>query len=148
MKRQQIRKRTLQLGLLLILLLTGMSCQQAMANNETFYVATNGSDANPGTEAAPWRTIQHAANTMGPGDTALIRGGIYEEAVTINVSGSENNVITFQSYPGETAVLDGTPFSSPDGDIGLQIVNQSYVTIQGLEIRNYKTTIPNAVPMG
>jgi len=27
------------------------------------YVAVNGNDANPGTSAAPWRTIQHAATS-------------------------------------------------------------------------------------
>ncbi len=145
--KHQLQKLTYA-GLLLVLLLTGMSCQQAVAKNQTFYVAPTGDDANPGTEAAPWRTIQHAADSVGPGDTVLIRGGVYQETVAINVSGTADNFITFQSYPGETAVLDGTPFSSPDGDIGLQIVDQSYVAIQGLEIRNYKTTTPNAVPMG
>ncbi len=130
------------------LLLTGAGCQQAAAENQTYYVAVSGDDANAGTKAAPWRTIQHAADTVGPGDTVLIRGGVYQETVTINVSGTAGSPITFQNYPGETAVLDGTSFSSPDGDIGLQIINQNYITIQGLEIRNYKTTSPNAVPMG
>jgi hypothetical protein len=33
----------------------------------TFYVSTTGSDSNPGTPAAPWRTIQKAFNTLTAG---------------------------------------------------------------------------------
>ena len=29
-----------------------------------FYVSTTGSDSNPGTLSSPWRTIQHAANSV------------------------------------------------------------------------------------
>ena len=40
----------------------------------TFYVASPasspiGSDSNPGTQAAPWQTVQHAINNMSCGDT-------------------------------------------------------------------------------
>src|SRR5262245_47072419 len=74
----------------------------------TYYVATNGSDANPGTLAAPWRTIQKAADTLAPGDTAYVRAGVYNARVKINVSGSAlGGFVTFASYPGETAIVDG-----------------------------------------
>lgn len=118
-------------------------------NGVTYFVAVTGDDANPGTETEPWRTIQHAADTVQAGDTVQIRGGVYAETVVINVSGSEaGGSITFKSYEGETAVLDGTTFSSPDGDIGLTIENQNYLIIEGLEIRHYTTNRANAVPMG
>ncbi len=127
-----------------------LSCQTTIqADNATYYVAINGRDTNPGTEAAPWRTVQHAADTVGPGDTVLVRGGVYEEAVTINVSGSAGSVITFQSYPGETAVLDGTNLTVPAADNGLFLIDsQSYVTISGFELRHYRTTNANRVPVG
>jgi hypothetical protein len=38
----------------------------------TLFVATDGSDANDGTSAAPWRTLQHAANLVNPGDTIIL----------------------------------------------------------------------------
>ncbi len=118
-------------------------------NGSTYVVATSGNDDNDGSEAAPWRTIQHAADSVAAGDTVLIRGGSYNEAVFMNVSGSEaDGVITFMSYEGETAVLDGTSLSNPDGDIGIDIIDQSYLIIKGLEIRNYTTTTADAVPMG
>ena len=37
--------------------------------NSSFYVTTTGDDSNPGTLAAPWRTIQHAADTARAGST-------------------------------------------------------------------------------
>src|ERR1700704_4454534 len=67
--------------------LTAISAMHCFGAN--YYVATNGSDANPGTSTnAPWRTVQKAAITLAPGDTAFVRGGIYSELVTVNVSGS------------------------------------------------------------
>jgi len=94
--------------------------------NTSYYVSTSGNDSNPGTQSAPWRTIQHAANTARPDSTVNVRGGIYEELVSINVSGNASDgFITFKSYPGETAVLDATHFA-PSGRQGvLTIHNQS-----------------------
>ena len=42
----------------------------------SYYVATNGNDANSGGLDKPWRTIQHAADTAAAGDTVLVRGGV------------------------------------------------------------------------
>ncbi len=76
-------------------------------SNSSFYVSKTGDDSNPGTQTAPWRTIQHAADTVRAGSTVNVRGGIYEERVTIKASGNATDgYITFRSYPGETAVLD------------------------------------------
>jgi hypothetical protein len=48
----------------------------------TYYVdAVNGNDANPGSSAAPWRTLTKAANTMASGDAACVRAGTYRETV-------------------------------------------------------------------
>jgi hypothetical protein len=115
----------------------------------SFYVATNGDDSNPGTLAAPWRTIQHAVDKARAGSTVNIRGGIYEELVNLNASGnSSDGFITFKSYPGETAILDATHFT-PTARTGiLTIHNQSYVRVQGLEIRNLRTAEHRLTPLG
>ena len=42
-----------------------------------FFVAPAGDDANPGTEAKPFATVQRAQQAAAPGDTVLLRGGIY-----------------------------------------------------------------------
>ena len=115
----------------------------------SFYVSTNGDDSNPGTEAAPWRTIQHAADNARAGSTVNIRGGVYEELVNISASGnSSDGFITFRSYPGETAILDATHFTPAARTGILTIHNQSYVRIQGLEICNLRTAEHRLTPLG
>jgi hypothetical protein len=75
----------------------------------TYYVSTSGNDSNAGTLAAPWRTIQKAANTVQPGDTVQVRAGTYNEVVTLKTSGnSTQGYITFANYPGEAPIVDGT----------------------------------------
>src|SRR4051794_19002575 len=117
--------------------------------NTSFYVATAGNDSNSGTQAAPWRTVQHAADTARAGRTVNVRGRIYEELVSINVSGNASNVfITLRSYPGETAVLDAAHFTPSGRQAVLTIHNQSYIRIEGFEIRNFRTAIHGLSPLG
>jgi hypothetical protein len=117
--------------------------------NSSFYVSATGNDSNPGTESAPWRTVQHAADTARAGSTVNVRGGIYEETVSINASGNATDgFITFRSYPGETAVFDAEHFT-PAGRSGvLTIQNKSYVRIEGFEIRNFRTAEHGLAPLG
>jgi hypothetical protein len=122
---------------------------QEAASGAKFYVAITGNDANPGTLDRPWRTIQKAANTVGAGSTVYVRGGVYTEAVTINVSGRPGKAITFQSYPDEVAIIDGSGLTPPEGWSALiDIRDRSHLIIQGFEIRNYKTALQNHMPMG
>lgn len=113
----------------------------------TYYVASDGLDENPGTLAAPWRTIQHAVDSVSAGDTILVRGGVYTEAVTIQASGTAVGWIALQSYTGETAVLDGSALANPDSAL-LTIANQSYLLIDGLELRNQRSSRAQDTPMG
>ena len=115
----------------------------------SFYVSTTGNDSNPGTQKAPWRTVQHAADTVRAGSTVNVRGGVYEELVAIKASGNATDgFITFRSYPGETAVLDAEHFA-PKGRIGvLTIHDRSYVRIAGFEIRNFRTAEHRLAPLG
>jgi hypothetical protein len=121
----------------------------ASASACTYFVATNGKNSNPGTRASPWRTIQKAANTVPPGSVVCVRGGVYNEVVVVNVSGSAEAPITFQSHPGETAILDGTGLTVPSGwGPMILIQNKSYITIKGFEIRNYKSSAKAHSPIG
>jgi hypothetical protein len=125
------------------------TCGAFGQRSSSFYVSTTGDDANPGTQASPWRTVQHAADTARAGSTVNVRGGIYEERVSINASGNASDgYITFRSSPGQTAILDAGHLV-PEGRSGiLTIHNQSYVRIQGLEIRNYRTAEHRLTPLG
>jgi hypothetical protein len=120
------------------------------ATGTTYYVSTSGSDTNSGSFTAPWRTIQHAANSVHAGDAVYVRGGTYNEVVTIPTSGSASaGYITFSSYPGELATLDGTGLTVPNGEWGLlTIQNQSDIVINGFEVRNFTTSSTNDTPIG
>ncbi len=83
--------------------------EPASAGSSRYYVATTGSDDNPGTLKLPFRTVQKAANAMQPGDTCLVRGGVYREWIHPPRGGtSEERRITFKAYPGERPVLTGS----------------------------------------
>jgi len=75
---------------------------------DTWYVATNGVDTAVGSEAAPFRSIQHAAELAQPGDTVTIRGGTYRESVVPSRSGEAGRPIVFRGAPGERVVIDGS----------------------------------------
>jgi parallel beta-helix repeat protein len=125
----------------------------------TFYVATTGNDASPGTVSQPFRTLARGVNSLNAGDTLYIRGGTYDEAinVTSKTSGSAGNYYTIAGYPGETVtltqmvigtyapansyyifenfILDGV--GKPEG-IYWTIGNASHdITLRNLEIKNW-----------
>ena len=61
-----------------------------------YYVnGVSGNDASPGTQAAPWKTIQKAANTLQAGDTVIVSAGTYPERVTITRSGTSGSMISY-----------------------------------------------------
>lgn len=98
-----------------------------------FYVAPNGSDANPGTLLLPWKTIGKAAQMVGPGDTVYIRDGIYAEMVDLDISGTEANPIKIRTYPGENSIIDGG-FREDWGSL-LNIMGD-YIDVSDIEVRN------------
>ena len=133
---------------LLFLLLTCISVALGQTN-ASFYVATTGNDSNAGTQTAPWRTIQHAADTARAGCTVYVHRGVYEELVTLKASGnSSEGFITFRSYPDETAILDASRITPSARSAVLMIENKSYVRIVGFEIRNFRTAEHQLVPLG
>jgi len=142
----------------LLLLITLMPVPSLVGQTgASFFVSTTGSDNNPGSLGSPWRTIQHAANSVSAGATVYVMGGVYNESVNFPASGTASAPITFESYSGQTAVIDGTgltcctsnPASSGNLTQGLvTIVNQSYITISGFEIRNFTTSKAADTPAG
>ena len=102
----------------------------------TYHVASDGDDDDPGTQDHPWATLQHGADTLQPGDTVYIRGGVYQQYVTLTRSGVPGQPITYAAYPGETVWLDGQGVGSKYafnlGDPGV-----SYIDVVGLNMRHW-----------
>ena len=61
------------------------------------YVATTGSDSNPGTATKPFKTISRAASLAKPGTTVHVAPGTYLGNVTTNVSGTATARIRYVS---------------------------------------------------
>jgi hypothetical protein len=73
----------------------------------SWFVSPAGSDQNPGTIAAPFKSIQHAATIAKAGDHVEIRAGVYHEEVTPANSGTPGNPIVFEAYNGEKVTITG-----------------------------------------
>jgi parallel beta-helix repeat protein len=97
-----------------------------------YYVTPHGLDSSAGTQASPWRTIQHAADVMVPGDTLIVLPGVYIESVDIWRSGTVEKYITYQAMPG--AVME-----SPDPGQSFEALDiwpgVSYIRLTGFELR-------------
>lgn len=72
----------------------------------SYFVSPTGADWSPGTRAAPWLTLQKAADSVPAGGTVLIRSGSYA-GFAMTRSGSASAPITFAAYPGEQPIVDG-----------------------------------------
>ncbi len=79
-----------------------------------YYVDANhpqASDLNPGTQALPWLTIQHAADVATPGATIIVEPGNYGRTV-IEHGGAAGQYITFKgaTIPNTSLVDWDAPF--------------------------------------
>jgi len=84
--------------------------------------ATAASDTNPGTEQSPFKTVQHAAGLLKPGDTVFVMAGRYDERVRVRASGAMGQPITFRAMPRHSVVVNGFDLQ---GD---------YLRVEGFEI--------------
>lgn len=113
----------------------------------SYFVSLSGKDSNPGTLAAPWQTLQRAANVAKPGDQVQVRGGTYKQRTVIQVNGTASAPIVFTNYNGEQVIYDLTGVA-PVANLSaiIRVSNRSYVTIKGFTLRNYKTADARQVP--
>jgi hypothetical protein len=55
---------------------------------KVYYVSTSGSDTNPGTSTAPFKTFAKAVSVLAPGDTLQVMPGTYYESLRMTKSGT------------------------------------------------------------
>ena len=83
--------------------------KDALTSGPKFFVdATKGDDSADGGERSPWKSLARALRQLRPGDTLYLRGGVRYEKCALSRSGTAESPITVASYPGETAILDGS----------------------------------------
>jgi len=74
-----------------------------------FHVASSGNDSNPGTQAAPFRTIQRGAALAKPGDRITVHEGVYRERINPPRGGeSDTKRIVYQAALGEKVEIKGS----------------------------------------
>jgi len=116
----------------------------------TWYVSPDGNDSHSGSYQSPWQTIQHGADRLQPGDTLIIRDGVYRisQEIRPSNSGTPDQWITYYVLPGEKAVIDAEGFVSADSEgtypsrLGLgsfHLEKVSYTRVVGLRIRNSRS---------
>jgi parallel beta-helix repeat protein len=145
------------LTLLAIVLASSAAPTASAETTCTRFASTSGSNSNPGTAAAPHRTVQFLVSRLQPGETGCLRSGEFSENVSIGRGGNPGRPIVLTSAPGERATLLGT-LSIGDGanDVVVAalvlngrnsngrpspIVNGDRVTLRENEITNEHTAI-------
>jgi len=107
----------------------------SIGGGRVLHVAPDGDDGADGSAEHPWRTIQHAADSVQPGDTVMVGEGTYHEEVTLARSGEANRAVGFRAKAGETVTLDG------GGELGSAFVfdgGTSEVWLRGFRLKDYR----------
>jgi len=114
----------------------------------TFYVSPTGSDSAAGSQAAPFATIQQAANEVTAGDTVIVEAGTYAGFVLSwnnAQAGTSTAPITFEADP--SAAPGSVIIDSRDNKtaVGIDLEPGSdYVTIKGFTVINSDSSITKA----
>jgi hypothetical protein len=103
----------------------------AALQERAYYVSPAGNDGNPGTQDAPFGTISHGLDVVAPGDTIVVRDGVYAEALTPHTSGTSGAPITLRAEHDGQAVVDGLGVRRP-----LVVQGVSHTAYEGLVFVN------------
>lgn len=76
----------------------------------------------------PTDSVTAAITVLNPGDTLCLRGGIYNQNVTVNRSGTPAARITVTNFNGENVVFQGSTFTVSD--------TSSFLNISGFTVKD------------
>ena len=132
----------------------GVSAPPADGSCDLVAAASDGSDANPGTEARPLLTVQRLVTKLRPGQAGCLRDGLYASDEQIKVATPD---VELTSFPGERATVEGRIWVAKTGDgatishlnldgrnpsaLPSPTVNANDVTIRDDDITNEHTSI-------
>ncbi len=99
----------------------------------TYYVAATGDDAAACAREAPCATLLRATSLTAPGDTVVVESGSYgPQVITANGTAAAPITVTARGAVTLTRPLPLTP--GRQGANLLQIINSSYVTVNGFTV--------------
>lgn len=102
-----------------------------ITNYGTKWVSPTGSDVNgDGSQANPWKSLQHAADNVIAGDYVIVMPGQYW-GMNLTTDGKPDARITFHAMPG---VEIDEPF--PGQQDGINLEGADYVTIEGFYVHD------------
>lgn len=96
----------------------------------TYFVSPAGSNWSDGSQAKPWRTLQHAADRVKAGDIVLVADGSYSPFFVAQ-SGTAKAPITFKAVNARAATIQGS--NNYDGRLASVHVTGSYIVIDGFQ---------------
>jgi|GEM_PF-6783092 len=101
----------------------------------TYFVdAKNSNNNNDGRKlSAAWKTIQKSANNATLGSTVNIRQGIYNENISVNITGTDKHPISFINYQNEEVIIDSTGTS---GTTLLTVTHKNFLNFKGMTFQN------------
>lgn len=106
------------------------AAQIRRAGGAEYLVAPGGNNGAAGTSAAPWATLQHAADVVGPGDRVIVKAGAYQ-GFYLDTSGTTADPIEFFAEPG---VLINTPTNGAGNQDGINLELASHIIIDGFSV--------------
>ncbi|MEI6309155.1 MAG: right-handed parallel beta-helix repeat-containing protein, partial [bacterium] len=102
-------------------------------SENTYYVAPEGNDANPGTASLPWASPGFGSRQLQPGDTLILGGGTYhihqfDADIMAPPNGTPSAWVTIRGEEGNRPVLAGSD------NLYAACFLSSYLRLENLEI--------------
>jgi len=131
-------------------------------NATTYFIATNGNDANPGTQAQPFRNFSKINSlSLVAGDTVYIMPGTYSSGATSNSpqwcvritgkNGTSTNPIVISAYPYASAArvtLDCSDFQHTSDFVGIQMETSSWFVFNRIRVTGIPQRVAGQVCLG
>lgn len=117
--------------------------QYQRSGGTDYYVSPTGNDSNAGTQQSPFKTPQHAADLVGPGDRILLMAGTYtsgtyDDVIDLHNSGTATNWISIEPAGSANVIFD------VNGNSGVKLNGASYVRVKGLTLKGIADTLTPA----
>jgi hypothetical protein len=105
------------------------------SDSSTFYVSPLGDNDADGSSSTPWKSIQFSIDQLEDDSILIVKEGIYNERVLFSEEDDSNIILKGESG----AVIDGSGLNPVGQQALIGINNAHHITIENLELRNFKT---------